>query len=239
MRAAVDLHLHSCLSPCGDDAMTPWNIAGMAHVKGLDAIALTDHNACANLPAMRAACEEYGIALLPGMEATTREEVHVLCYFPSVESALAFGEATYPHLPKIENSAPIFGNQFIVDPDDEIAGTEPLLLISALDIGMDELVALADSHGGLCVPAHINRGSNSLIENLGFVPPGLAFAALEIDSRLPQPLLMPGDERFAVLHSSDAHYLENILERTFFWEIEEKSTRGVFDSLRSAQLRAS
>ena len=109
MAFAVDLHIHSCLSPCGDEEMTPSNIAGMAYLKGLDAIALTDHNGWQNLPAMEKTCAAYGVVLLPGFEVTTREEVHMLCYFPSVEEACVFGPLVQEHLPAVENIPTLFG----------------------------------------------------------------------------------------------------------------------------------
>ena len=111
MEFFADLHIHSCLSPCGDKDSTPANICGMAKIKGLDIIALTDHNTARNLPAAREVCEAYGILLLPGMEITTREEVHMLGYFPSVECALDFGEMLRAHLPKAKNRPQFFGEQ--------------------------------------------------------------------------------------------------------------------------------
>ena len=101
----ADLHIHSCLSPCGDDDMTPANIAGMAKIKGLDIIAVTDHNAARNLPAVQKCCEAYGLLLLPGMEITTKEEVHLLGYFDSVDTALRFGKELKNHLPKKKNKS--------------------------------------------------------------------------------------------------------------------------------------
>ena len=60
MKISYDLHLHSCLSPCADDDMTPYNIAGMAMLLGLQLLALTDHNSAKNCPAFFSACREYG-----------------------------------------------------------------------------------------------------------------------------------------------------------------------------------
>ena len=123
-----DLHNHSCLSPCGDDDMTPCNIAGMAKIKGLDIIAVCDHNTARNLPAVQRVCEAYGLLLLPGMEITTREEVHLLGYFPTVETALAFGEMLRAHLPKKKNNPRFFGRQLVMNEDDEITDEEADML---------------------------------------------------------------------------------------------------------------
>ena len=110
-----DLHIHSCLSPCGDDDMTPANLVGMAAVKGLDVIALTDHNSCWNCPAALYHGKNYGVTVIPGMELTTAEEVHVICLFPTLEDALAFDAYVYERLLPVPNREDIFGKQQIMD----------------------------------------------------------------------------------------------------------------------------
>ena len=127
MEYFADLHIHSCLSPCGDEDMTPANICGMAKLKGLDAIAICDHNSARNLPAAQELCDAYGLLLLPGMEITTREEVHLLGYFETVEAALAFGEMLRGHLPNKKNKPQFFGRQLVMNSDDEIIGEEEAL----------------------------------------------------------------------------------------------------------------
>ena len=139
MKCAVDLHIHSCLSPCADDDMTPCNIAGMAYVKHLDCIALTDHNAAENLPAAALAAREMGVCLLPGIEVTSSEEVHILCYFPAVDPAVDFGRMIYDHLPPLPNNKRIFGNQMILGPEDEAQGELSKLLIQATDLSIVEI----------------------------------------------------------------------------------------------------
>ena len=94
----VELHVHSCLSPCADHDMTPANICGMAHIKGLEAIAVTDHNTARNLPYVKEAADYYGLIFLPGMEITTKEEVPLLGYFRDVETAVEVGEFFSSHL---------------------------------------------------------------------------------------------------------------------------------------------
>ena len=155
MAACCDLHIHSCLSPCADDDMTPWNLVGMARVKGLDVIALTDHNTARNTPEAMAAGEAYGVQVIPGMEITSREEVHILGYFSSVAEALAAGEAVYAHLPQVLNQPALFGNQIIIGADDSPSGTLEKLLINATDLSVEEVCALVRAFGGVPVPAHI------------------------------------------------------------------------------------
>ena len=233
MRLYCDLHIHSCLSPCGDELMTPNNIAGMAMLKGLDAIAVADHNSARNLPALEKTCAAMGVVLLPAMELTTAEEAHLLSYFPDVAGALAFSEEIHACLPPIPNRPELFGRQAVLDENDEEIGTEELLLLSALSLSLDELVERINARGGAAVPAHINRGNNGLLNVLGFLPPGLDVAAVEVWRELPCALDTSG---MRVLHSSDAHYLENMLEREVFYEAAEKSAAALFDYIKCGAL---
>lgn len=229
MRLYCDLHIHSCLSPCGDELMTPNNIAGMAMLKGLDAIAVADHNSARNLPALSRTCAAMGVLLLPAMELTTAEEAHLLAYFESVEAAVEFSTEIHAFLPPIPNRPDLFGRQTVLNEDDEETGTEELLLISALSLSLDELVERINARGGAAVPAHINRGNNGLLNVLGFLPPGLEVAAVEVWRELPCALDV---SKMRVLHSSDAHYLENMLEREVSYEVAEKSVAALFDYIK-------
>ncbi len=229
MRIFCDLHIHSCLSPCGDMLMTPNNIVGMAFIKQLDAIAVCDHNTAENLPAIQEAADMMGVLLLPGMELTTREEAHMLAYFPDVDAALAFSREVYKHLPPIPNRAEFFGRQVRMNSQDEEIAEEERLLISALDLGFEECERLIHRSGGLCVPAHINRGSNGVLNALGFLPSGASYDALEVSEAVAAPNMDISGYR--ILHSSDAHYLENILEPTFAIDVKEKTVRALFDAI--------
>lgn len=226
MQVFVDLHIHSCLSPCGDQLMTPNNIAGMAMLKQLDIIAVADHNSAKNLPAIAHTCRQAGILLLPALELTTQEEAHLLAYFPSVEMACAFSNDIYNHLPPIKNRPSLFGEQQIMNENDEQIGTEPHLLISALNLSVDELVRRIHAAGGAAVPAHINRGNNGLLNVLGFIPPNLPVDAVEVSRELPCGADV---SKYRVMHSSDAHYIENILERDVWLDLPEKSVQAAFD----------
>ena len=229
MNIFCDLHIHSCLSPCGDMLMTPNNIVGMAFIKQLDAIAVCDHNACRNLPALKAVADMMGVLLLPGMELTTREEAHMLCYFPDVESCMAFGKFVHEHLPPIPNRPEFFGRQVVMNEEDEETGEEEKLLISALDLSFEECEQAIHAHGGLCVPAHINRGSNGVLNALGFLPADCRYDAIEVSDAVAMP---PVDlSGYRLLRSSDAHYLENILEPTFTIDVNEKSVQALFDAI--------
>ena len=227
----ADLHIHSCLSPCGDDDMTPANIAGMAKIKGLDIIAVTDHNSARNLPAVQKCCEAYGLLLLPGMEITTKEEVHLLGYFDSVDTALRFGEALREHLPKKKNNPRFFGRQLVMNEDEEILDEEEALLIGATDLSLKAAAEMVLSFGGVPVPAHINRGANGLLVNLGLMPDEPFYTTVEAARHLPcEESALRGRH---VLHSSDAHYLGDIQEREHALQLKEGTVEELLRWMRS------
>lgn len=230
MKAYCDLHLHSCLSPCGDDEMTPWNLVGMAKVKGQDVIALTDHNTARNAAEAMRAGAEYGVAVIPGMEITSREEAHILGYFPTLEDALAASEEVDAHLPDIRNDPSLFGNQLLIGTDDEPIGQIDKLLINATDLSADEACALIRQHHGVPVPAHINRGANGMIGALGLMPFLPEHPVVEVYVSVPCPdYAVKG--RFQ-LHSSDAHRLENMQERVFALDVDEPTAQGVLRAIQ-------
>ncbi len=234
LRVSYDLHIHSCLSPCGDEDMTPANIAGMAAVKGLDVIALTDHNSCKNCPAILKFAGEYGITVIPGMELTTQEEVHVLCLFPDLEKAMAFDAYVYDHLMPFPNREDIFGRQLIYNEEDEIAGKVEYLLINSTDICFDYAWELADRFGGVMIPAHIDKNSNSLLHNLGFVPPDSRFTCVEMEHPENLPGLLkenPYLKQCRVIRDSDAHYLGKIHEPVEFLEVKSRAPKDILDAL--------
>ena len=222
----ADLHMHSCLSPCADDDMTPANICGMAYIKGLQAIAVTDHNTARNLPYVKEAADHYGLILLPGMEITTKEEVHLLGYFKDVDTAVEVGEIFSSHLPPMKNKPDFFGNQLVMNTDDEVVDVEERLLIGATDLDLAECTKIIRDHGGAAVPAHINRG-HGLLVNLGLFPEEPEFPVAEVRKELPVNDKLVGSRRR--LQSSDAHQLGDILEAVFDLPADRFSIGGVFD----------
>ena len=229
-----DLHLHSCLSPCGDDDMLPSNIVGMATLKGLDVIAVTDHNSCANCPAVMKLADAYGIIAIPGMEICTSEEVHVVCLFPTLKNAIEFSDFVHTKLTPFPNNEAIFGKQQIVDEDDNIIGNEPLLLINAVDISFDTLFNTVADYNGIIIPAHIDKNANSLISNLGFIPPNSKFTCAEIKHIGYKDKIIednPYLKNCRIISNSDAHYLENINEPINFFEVESNSISDILKYL--------
>ena len=165
-----------------------------------------------------AAGAEYGVAVIPGMEITSREEVHMLAYFYTLEDALCAGDEVYAHLPDIKNDPVLFGNQIIMKDGDTPSGTLDKLLINATDLSVDEVCALVRKHGGVPVPAHINRGSNGMIGALGLMPFLPEYPVVEVYRSIACPAYATKG-RF-LLHSSDAHHLEDIQEQVFSLETE-------------------
>ena len=231
MNFFADLHIHSCLSPCGDNDMTPGNILGMAVVKALEIVAISDHNAARNLPAAEKIAEAYGLLLVPAIEITTSEEVHMLGYFPDVQTAVDFGDMLKAHLPQKKNKPVFFGDQLVMNEDDEVIDREDALLIGATDLSLEDCAAKVRAVGGVPVPAHINRGSNGLLVNLGLMPSSPTFTTVEVWRHLPCPL-EPMENKH-VLHSSDAHYLQDIQEPEFSLRLPEKSVAALLDWMRT------
>ena len=231
MNLFADLHIHSCLSPCGDSDMTPGNILGMAAIKGLDIIAISDHNTARNLPAAQKIADGCGLLLVPSIEITTKEEVHLLGYFPDVPTAVEFGRMLKEHLPPQKNKPSFFGQQLVINEDDQVIDEEDALLIGASDLPLETCASLVRSAGGVPVPAHINRGENGLLVNLGFIPPEPAFTAIEVWPGLPCP--MDAMENRHILHSSDAHYLGDIQEQVFSIRLQEKSVAAFLAWIRT------
>lgn len=224
-----DLHIHSCLSPCGDEDMTPANIAGMAAVAGLQIAALTDHNTTENCPAFWQACRANGIIPVPGMELETSEEVHLLCLFPTLEAAMDFGAAVAAARMPIKNRPDIFGRQLVMDAADTVLREEETLLLSATTLSLAEGTRLCRDHGGVCYPAHIDRPSNGVIAMLGTFPEDLGYTAYELSPTGDKAALTEQFPFLAGLRhvvSSDAHYLWNISDAQNFLMLEDEPYSG-------------
>ncbi len=219
-----DLHIHSCLSPCGDDDNTPANIAGMATLSGLNIVALTDHNTTENCPAFFAAAKAFGIIAVAGMELTTSEDIHVICLFEKLDDAMSFGREIEKHIIKIKNRPEIFGRQLIVDADDNVTGEKEYLLSNATDISVDDAPALVNSFGGICYPAHIDREANGIVAVLGTIPESLKFDAVEFHN---SDKIADLEKRFSLkekvkLICSDAHYLTDIRDKESFFILDDE-----------------
>lgn len=219
-----DLHMHSCLSPCADDDMTPTAAAGMAALNGLSIAALTDHNSCGNLPAFFAACRAYGVVPIAGMELETAEAVHVVCLFPELSDAMAFWQVVREkYMMPFKNDATVFGEQLYMNEDDEVIGTEEILLITSTTLSLDDGVRLVRRHRGFAFPAHIDRPSNGIIEILGDIPPEPGFTFAEFNDCAKVAVYR---EKYAsvapleILVNSDAHRLTDVNEAENYMELD-------------------
>ena len=176
----IDLHIHTALSACADDDMTPNNIVHMSMLKGLDIIAITDHNTGRNAEAVLECAKGKELIVAPGMELETQEEVHIICLFPNLESLYDMDTLVSSHLPSLKNRTEIFGNQILFDKDDNIMAFDDRFLSTAVNISITEAKKEVEKRGGIVFPSHINRPSFSILSNLGFIDDSLGFTAVEM-----------------------------------------------------------
>ncbi len=224
-RYYYDFHLHSCLSPCGDNDMTPNNIAGMGTLCGLQIMALTDHNTAKNCPAFFEAAQKQGIVPVAGMELTAAEDIHLVCLFETLDAAMAFDRDLQEKRMLVPNRPDIFGDQIIMNGQDEEIGREPYLLPNATALDVQNALSFVREYGGVCYPAHIDRPANGIIAVLGDFPAEPRFSCAEIHD---PDKFAEYRERYPALHGkrlisgSDAHYLWDIREKCCFLEIEDE-----------------
>lgn len=220
-----DFHIHSCLSPCADNDMTPNNIAGTAVLAGLEVVALTDHNSAKNCPAFFEAAKRNGLVPIAGMELTTAEDIHVVCLFPELGGAMEFDAYVSEHRMKVPNRVDIFGEQLITDGNDEIIGSEEFFLPAASEITIDDAPDIVASFGGICYPAHVDREANGIIATLGTFPEDSGFCNAEFydcSKANEYSAMYPALADKRLLVSSDAHYLWDIRDRSAFLEIDDE-----------------
>ncbi len=224
-RYYYDFHVHSCLSPCADNDMTPNNIAGMAALAGLNIVALTDHNSCKNCPAFFAAAKKQGIIPVAGMELTTAEDIHVVCLFEHLEDAMRFGDAVNDVRIHIPNRVDIFGDQLVVDENDETVETEPDLLSNATTLSLDDVPPLVKAHHGICFPAHVDREANGILATLGGFPPTPTFTIAEFHDAEKIEAYQNAHPQICGMQTvigSDAHYLWDIRDKEHFFLLEDE-----------------
>ncbi len=221
----ADLHVHTVLSPCAGVEMIPPLIVEESVQRGIRLIAITDHNATANITAVQKAASGTELSVLPGMELQTREEVHVLCLFDEPDQAQALQAWVDAHLPAIPNNPDFFGEQFVVDETGDFIRREERLLLTSADVSLREAWEKVSSLGGLFIPAHVNRTANGLIPLLGLVPDDFPVEALEISRHLtPEqaPKKFPQIAGYPLIQNGDVHFLDGFLGSTE-WKIEKPS----------------
>lgn len=206
----ADLHIHSCLSPCTELDMSPKRILRAAINKGLDILAICDHNSTANSSAVMKAAKTLDIHIIPGMEVSSEEEVHVLALFDDILNALELQEYVYKNLPG-KNDPEAFGMQVIVNEEEEVLSFEDKLLIGATTIPLEEIIRQIHILDGMVVASHIDREAFSILGQLGFIPENMKLDALEISPTISfteAKKRYPQD--YPIISSSDAHYPKDI-----------------------------
>ncbi len=210
----AELHVHTVVSPCAAVEMIPPLIVDEALSRGINLIAITDHNTTANVAAVQEAARETGLAVLPGMELQTKEEIHLLCLFDTLEQAEAWQAHVDIHLPDRPNNIDYFGEQFVVDAAGDFIRREPRLLITSANLSLENAVAGVHRLGGLAIPAHVNRKAFSLFANLGFLPPDVPVDGLEISRHITPDEArrqFPQLQHYPLIQSGDVHFLHEFL----------------------------
>lgn len=229
----ADLHMHTVLSPCGSLDMSPETILKQADAKQLDIIAITDHNHTGQCAEIRDMAKEYGITVMCGAEVTTKEEVHCVVLFGNDDSLANFQSLLEKRINKVTNKPDLFGHQVIVDRKEMIVKEVEHLLITATSLSVNELEKEVHQRNGIFIPAHVNRSSNSLISQLGFVPPELKADALELSKHTNKENFLkqhPELSKFNFIQSSDAHFPEDIGVVSTLFEMKEPT----FEEVRKA-----
>jgi predicted metal-dependent phosphoesterase TrpH len=227
-----DLHIHTCLSPCSDLEMSPRGIAEQAQKMNLDILGICDHNSAENVSAVMRAAERFKIRVLPGLEVTSQEEVHLLALFDKIEPALELQRIVYDHLPG-ENDESAFGMQVVVNHQGEVLGFNKKLLIGASALTLEEVVDRIHSLDGIVIASHIDREVFSLTGQLGFIPKDLKLDAIEISPLISrEAALKKFNPRQPLTSSSDAHFLKDIGQSYTSFLLEE----GTLDEIKKALL---
>lgn len=231
MKIAYDFHIHTAASPCADEYMSPNNIVNMAKLKGLNAIAITDHHTCMNCGPVMEIGKREGLIVIPGMEIECMEEFHCVALFQNLASAQEMEEYIKTHLLPMKNRIDIFGHQHILNEQDEVIGEIPWLLLSAAQLPAKQIFEKVHALNGVIYPAHIDRNSYSILSNLGFIPDELQVYAVEISKSVQKEYYKKIYSNYCIIQSSDAHYLQDIAEATNHFTIETYSIQGVFDKI--------
>jgi len=221
----ADLHIHTCLSPCADLEMSPRNIVREAKRKGLQVIGICDHNSAENVPALEKTAAREGITVIGGMEVTSKEEVHILALFGSEESLFSLQEIVHENLHGT-NDEELYGQQVIVNEEEEVLGLSNKLLIGATAITIEQLVDLIHERDGLAIAAHVDREGFGIIGQLGFIPEGLPLDALELANPSERHRISQGD-RFPFITSSDAHKLGDVGKRSTMFLMKAATTAEI------------
>jgi len=228
-----DLHIHSTLSPCASLEMSPRNIFTKARQSGIDIIAITDHNMIENSFFTYEISKDSDTTVLFGMELQTEEEIHLLVIFDDYGAASSFHKKIYKLLPDVKNDPSYFGDQVVVDCNDDIVRFEERLLLNSVQISLNDAVFLAKNAGAAVISSHIDSPNYSIISQLGYVPNDLPLDALEIRNKANIPQLMQFilNKEIPFVTFSDAHYIDDIGKRTTDLKLNKPSILEIKNAL--------
>lgn len=240
LKVVADLHVHSVLSPCAERDMEPHKIFAMARSRGIELLAITDHNSAENVHVFMNLAGDYNIKLLPGMEVQTREEVHLLTFFSDVGSLMIWQEKVYRNMLFVNNNLSIFGEQYLLNSLGNIEGKLERLLLASTSMGVKQVSQEVEKLGGICIPAHVDRPRYGILGQLGYIPSNIGIEGVEVS-----PLQVWNNEwrakkignKFGVICSSDAHYLEDIGRGKTAFYINEINLSEIKLALRGEQGR--
>ena len=236
----TDLHIHTLLSPCGDLEMTPARIVSMANNRGLDVIAITDHNTTKQCELVWKLGKKSGLPVIPGCEITSREEVHCLCLFEDFDALRTFQLFIDEHLIVIPHNHDLFGYQVLIDEDENVLEEIENYLGSSLDVSIEEIEQKVHGLSGIFIPAHIDRPRNSLYSQLGFIPPELNFDALQISKLAEEEVIRKKyliDSKIRLVKFSDAHYIDDLGETYTIFKMEEPTFAEIRKALHGLEGR--
>lgn len=227
MKYRYDLHIHSALSPCAENEMTPVTVVGQAALSGLDFVAVADHNAIGHVPLALRAGEEFGVCVVPAVEVQTSEDIHILCLFETYDVLEAFFNGL--PLSQRKNRADLFGEQLYFDEDDNVVGSEDRMLLDSAAISCDEVRERVVAMGGAAVPAHIDRDANSMLKILGAVPS--EYPTVELSTRATEEEKAEWSRDRLVITDSDAHVADDMSDKGEI-DLPERSVAALIDRLR-------
>ena len=236
----ADLHIHTCLSPCADLEMSPLAVTKTAAEKGLDIIAITDHNSAENIIAAQKASENMELTVLAGMEIASSEEAHILAFFDDTDSIMKLQGIIYKNLLPGENDEKMFGEQIVVNEKDEVLEFNKRLLIGATLLSAQEIIDTIHSLGGLSVASHIDKEVFSIISQLGFISEDMEFDALEMSPHMDREKandIFESYNSFSWISSSDAHYITDIGKRTTGFFMKEPTLQEMALAMKNVDGR--
>ena len=240
-RFVADLHVHSLLSPCAAVEMTPRNIIWHAEQNGVDIVAITDHNASDNVRTAMEAAKGTTVTILPGMEVETKEEIHIVVLFEKLRQLDEWERIVHVHRSGRLNDTTKFGAQFVVDAEDNLIREKEEMLLTSLTLRLEDVTETVDAIGGICIASHVDRPVFSILSQIGFIPPDINLAAVEISRRTTKQDIVkriPSLGAWPIVASSDAHTIKDFIEgpKTVFF-IEQPSLSEIRQALFGQNFR--